>query len=155
MGSSPTPGTNPPEADGNPKSRIPTGVTVEYPQMLKAKIKGIDCSDVPEFRTWVPSSPSQVYLPITLSIGMEDSRGAEFFGIVIATSQGMQGKPERRNAKLLMVRSYVWSEIETILTSWVEGSTGVSWPQIVDELRKKFDWEYEGMGPPVLGDPVR
>ena len=81
---------------------------------------------------------------------MEDSPGAEYFGIVVATSQGMQGKPERRNVKLLVVRSYGWPEIETTLTSWVESAIGVSWSQIVDELRKKFDWEYEGMGPPVL-----
>jgi hypothetical protein len=123
--------------------------------MLKAQIKGIDCSDLPDFRTWIPSSPGEVYLPLTLSIGMEDSMASDLFSIVVATSQGMQGKPKRGNQKMLVVRSYAWPEVEITLKSWVEGATGLSWSQVVDELRKNFDWEFEGMGPRVLRDPTR
>jgi hypothetical protein len=123
--------------------------------MLKAKIQGIDCSDLPNFRTWVPGSPAEVYVPLTLYIGPSDSPGADLFSIVVATSQGMEGKPNRRKWKTMIVRDYKWSEIEATLISWVENASGVSWTQITDELRKKFDWEYEGMGPPVLRDLTR
>src|SRR5262245_18906306 len=101
--------------------------------MLKAKIHGIDSSDFTEFRTWVPSSPAEVFVPLTLSIGTNDSPGADLFSIVIATSQGMQGKSKQQYGKIMIVREYKWSEIEATLTSWVERATGVSWSQIVEE----------------------
>ena len=121
--------------------------------MVKAKIKDIDCSDKPDFRTWLPTSPAEVFIPLTLSIGTTDSPGADLFSIVIATSQGMQGKSKQQYRKIMVVQGYKWSEIEATLNSWVENATGVSWSQITDELRKRFAWEYEGMGPPVLRDP--
>lgn len=122
--------------------------------MLNAGIHGIECPDLSEFRTWVPNSPAEVFVPLMLYIGTDDSQGVDRFDIVIATSEAMQGKSRQEFSRILIVREYRWSETEATLISWVERVMGVSWAQIADDLRKRFYWEYEGMGSPYLRDPA-
>jgi hypothetical protein len=116
---------------------------------MKPEIKGIFSDDIhsPDREGWIPDDPKQIYIPLTLSIGKVGEAAADLFSIVVATPSAIQGRPERRGSKLLVVQEYDWPEIRATLQRWVAQCEGPSWEATVDCLRRRFDWEYEGMGP--------
>ena len=82
---------------------------------MKAEIKGYFCSDREDFETWRPSRNEEFYLGLELSIGEVGKEGADLFQVVIATPEAVQGGPERRRSKMLIVQKYSWEEVRTIL----------------------------------------
>ena len=117
---------------------------------MKPQIKDIFCPDVPDFdlEAWVPSDPKQIYILLELSIGQAWKTAADLFQIVIATPQAIQGRPQRRFCKLLVVQHYHWPEVRATLERWVAECEKPNWDATVDCLRAKFHWEFEGMRHP-------
>ena len=46
---------------------------------------------------------------------------------------------------LLVIEQYNWQKIETTLKQWVAEYDRPTWEEILECLRHRFDWEYEGM----------
>ena len=116
---------------------------------MRYEIKGIDSADAPDLEGWRPASLEDLYLGLTLSIGPVDQEAADLFQIVIASPQAIAGRPDRRRAKLLVVQEYDWPAIRRTLEAWVAECNADSLGRVIDRLRQKFHWEYEGMGPPA------
>ncbi|MBV9123127.1 MAG: hypothetical protein JO112_07210 [Planctomycetes bacterium] len=112
---------------------------------MKAEIKSISCSGRPDFKAWQPDRSEDVYLGLELSVGLAGGEGADLFQLVVATPQAIQGRPERRRCKLLVIEAYSWQKVETTLRQWVGECERATWMEIVDCLQHRFDWEYEGM----------
>ncbi len=130
---------------------------------MKVKIKSIDCANLSndEIPTWQPARVEDVYLGFTLSIGPCDEEGSEYFGIVVATPEAIKDRQQRpkwkastnrkrpikgwHDTKLLVIQGYNWQEIKEALERMVTDCDSPTWEQTVDCLRKRFNWEYEGM----------
>src|SRR4051812_39042021 len=72
--------------------------------VMKAMIKGISCTDVPSLAGWQPADPRDVYVPITLYIGTPEDDAADLFQVVVATPAAIQGRPQRRRSKSLVIQ---------------------------------------------------
>jgi hypothetical protein len=112
---------------------------------MRAKIQGFFCPDRRDFETWQPDHTEDVYLGLELSIGLAGREGADLFQLVITTPRAIQGRPERKRCKLLVVEQYSWPEVKATLEQWGRECDRPTWEEIVDCLRHRFDWEYEGM----------
>jgi hypothetical protein len=111
---------------------------------MKAVIHGYDCSDQADLEGWRPARAEEVYLPLHVYIGPEGSSASDLFQIVIATPQAIQGRPDRRNCKLLVVQQYDWVEVKGTIEQWVAECEALTWEDVVGSLRKRLHWEYEG-----------
>jgi len=109
------------------------------------EIKGCWSSDVDDLEAWTPSRPEDVYYPLFLDIGPVGDKGADQFQIVVCTPQAIQSRPERRQAKLLVLSDYNWQKVRATLEKWVNECDGLDWDDALKRLRPKMHWEYEGM----------
>lgn len=114
---------------------------------MKPEIKDVHCSDVVDLARWIPLSPADVFLPIELSIGPAGSAAADLFAIIVATPQAIHGRPERPKPKLLVIQRYDWQEVWATLERWVSECERPTWDRVLDCLRSRFNWEFEGCGP--------
>jgi hypothetical protein len=115
---------------------------------MKAVIRGICCADVPDLRSWQPPGPDRVAIPLELEIGPEDESGTDLFQVLIVTQQGLrwyrQTVADSLICPCLFVLRFDWRDVELRLNAIVDSCTGPDWPTIVDQLRRHFQWEYEG-----------
>ncbi|HEV3384561.1 MAG TPA: Imm8 family immunity protein [Gemmata sp.] len=130
---------------------------------MKVEIKSIDSADLADkdIPTWQPACVEDVYLEFTLSIGPCDEKGSDYFNIVVATPEAIKERQQRpkwkdttnrkrpikrrQHAKLLVIQEYNWQAIKEALERMVRECEGFTWEQTVSCLRKRFNWEYEGM----------
>ena len=113
--------------------------------IMKPEIKGITCADVQDWEAWQQADPQQIFLGLELSIGPIGEHRSDLFQIVVATPQSIDGRLDRRNSKLLIVQQYDGTEIRKTLDRWVSECEQPDWDATVNCLRRRFDWEYEGM----------
>ncbi len=83
----------------------------------------------------------------TLNIGIQGKEASDIFDVLISTPRA-QGRARRENniKQCFIVERFDRRTIENSVTQFVERITGMSWMDIVDQLREKINWEYEGMG---------
>ena len=112
---------------------------------MRGAVRGYFCSDRPDFETWRPERAEDVFLTLDFYIGCAGGEGTDIFSIVIATPQAIRGRPERRKGKLLVVQQYDWQTIKGTLEEWVAACERLTWEEVVDCLRQRFSWEFEGM----------
>lgn len=117
---------------------------------MQSEIKDIIYPVIPGFdpTKWRPDNPKQVYIPLELSIGEIGKEGTDLFQLVVATPEAIQGRPERRRDKLLVVQTYDWQEVRATLEQWVTECEKPSWEATVNCLRRRFEWEFDGMARP-------
>jgi hypothetical protein len=108
-------------------------------------IRSITSPDV-EFDVWTPSSLEDVHFPVEMEIGETGVEGADLFGVMVATPEGL-----RRYAKndvisergLLVLSEFSWEIVRKSLDRILEECADESWNESVLRLQRYFHWEYE------------
>jgi hypothetical protein len=114
---------------------------------MNIEIKNLTCWDQVDVDNWTPTSPKDVYLHIGIGVGIVGEEGEHYFSITVTTPQAIAGRPSLRDAKLLVVQTFNWSEVRAKLARIVASCERPTWDESVSCLRVQFDWEYEGMSP--------
>lgn len=121
------------------ESRIRNGHTLEE---ICAGAKVPDANTILE--QWIPANPRSVALKLCLDIGWDDGPGSDYFYVYVVTNDLRPHLPRRSNA-WIFVDVFEWRSVLAslldILRKCERGTSEDSWR----ELRKRFDWEYEGM----------
>lgn len=93
---------------------------------------------------WEPANPRSVALAMCLTIGWDDDVGADDFRVYVVTSDLRSSLPRRSNA-WVYVDVFKWHDVLASLLNILVKCERGTWDDSVRELRRCFDWEYEGM----------
>jgi hypothetical protein len=121
------------------ESRIREGYTQEE---IDAGTKMLDSVELLE--QWKPANPRSVALAMCLAIGWDDDVGADYFRVYVVTNDLRSHLPRRSNA-WVYVDVFKWHDVLTSLLNILGKCERGTWDDSVRELRRRFDWEYEGM----------
>jgi hypothetical protein len=99
-----------------------------------------------EFDVWSPNSLEDAYFPVEVEIGEVGVEGADLFGLMVATPEGL-----RRYAKkevisergLLVLSEFSWEIVHKALDRILRECAGDTWNESVLRLQRYFRWEYE------------
>ncbi len=85
----------------------------------------------------------------TLDIGPEGEQGTNTFQAYVATPTASHKAIGNGELSLggFVVESFDPDSIRQVLKSYVASIEGADWTTIVDQLRRRLLWEYEGMNP--------
>ena len=121
------------------ESRIREGYTREE---IDAGVTMLDSVELLE--QWEPSNPRSVALAMCLAIGWDDDTGTNDFRVHVVTNDLRSHLP-RRSAAWVYVDVFEWQSVLASLLDVMRKCERATWDDSVQELRKCFDWEYEGM----------
>lgn len=121
------------------ESRIREGYTQEE---IDAGVKMLDSVELLE--QWEPSNPRSVALAMCLAIGWDDAIRADDFRVYIVTNDLRSHMP-RRSTAWVCVDVFEWQSVLASLLNILRKCEHATWDDSLLELRKRFDWEYEGM----------
>lgn len=93
---------------------------------------------------WKPVNPRSVALGICLAIGWDDDVGADDFNLYVATND-LRPQYHRRSNAWVFVDVFEWHGVLVSLLNILRKCERATWDDSLQELRKRFDWEYEGM----------
>ncbi|WP_256753798.1 Imm8 family immunity protein [Mesorhizobium sp. Mes31] len=122
------------------ESRIREGYTQEE---RDSGVKMLDSVELLE--QWEPSNPRSVALAMCLAIGWDDDIGTDDFRVYVVTKDLRSHLPLRSTA-WVFVDVFEWQSVLASLLNILRKCEHATWDDSVQELRKRFDWEYEGMG---------
>lgn len=119
---------------------------------MKAELRSILPNDTLDWNAFVASprqQPSDGFGWFTLDIGPEGHQGTNMFQVLISTpSAASQARsPGERQFRGFIVDLFEPEIIRSTLQSYVSSVSGQDWTEIVEQLRKRMEWEYEGMHP--------
>jgi hypothetical protein len=84
----------------------------------------------------------------TLSIGPEGDPGTDLFQVLVSTpAAASRARGDAKQFHGIIVESFEPTVIAQALREHVASVNGLSWQELVDQLRRKMHWESEGMGP--------
>jgi hypothetical protein len=122
-----------------PESLIREGVTE---QEVRSGMKVPDSEKLLE--QWQPINPKSFALGLTLAIGWDDEIGSDYFDVyVIANQIGDQINLDGR--AVIFVEDFDWPGLKKSLLNILSKCERKTWKESVRELRKRFEWEYDGM----------
>lgn len=99
---------------------------------------------------WEPDN-NEVYYWLPMHIGFTGEDAADIYSIAVATPEGlMKIKNEQTNRldrlyKMILLDTYSWEAVTKIIEKKLAEITDSGPMYISDELRRIFNWEYEGM----------
>ena len=115
---------------------------------MKLVIRSAGTWDHPNIRTWDPADPRVFAEELRVDIGPRGGKDADSFTIRVATPAGLDALEERdgilANRPLLVMRQYDFENLWRWLETTVEACTADTWPASVENLRRYFNWEYDG-----------
>ena len=121
------------------ESRICEGYTRDE---IDAGANVLDTGELLE--EWAPKNPRSVALALCLSIGWDDDNGTDDFFVYVVTNDLRARLPRLSNA-WLYVDVFNWRDILMSLFKILKKCERGTWNDSVEQLRRRFDWEYEGM----------
>lgn len=122
------------------ESRIRDGYTQRE---IDAGVRMLDCIEVIE--QWQPVNPRSVALRMCLHIGWRDDPGTDHFHLYLVTNDLRSHIYSNRIASFIFVDEFVWPKVLASFLNTIRMCDRTTWEASVEELRKRFDWEYEGM----------
>jgi hypothetical protein len=120
------------------QSQISMGYTLEE---IRSGVKTLTALETLE--QWQPVNPRSVALSLCLHIGWEDNIGSDYFYLSVVTDDLRPHFP-RSKAKVY-VHTFDWDSLLLSILKIIKKCERDTWDASVDELRKRFAWEYEGM----------
>ncbi|WP_197491097.1 Imm8 family immunity protein [Planctomyces sp. SH-PL62] len=117
---------------------------------MRAELKGIQPNDFLDWDAFVSADrtqPQDGHGCFTLDIGPEAEPGSEMFQANVSTPSMASHARARgeRTFRGFIVESFEPESIDRVLRNYVSSVTGPNWEAIVQQLRHRLDWEYEGM----------
>ena len=116
---------------------------------MKPQLKACDCVDHDPIESWSPATPTEVDYWLCLHIGPEESEGADLFYVNILSESAAQALSEEEFArtKKIVVEPYSWPAVIAALEQILRFVEGADWATIAEQLRTKFDWEFDNYRP--------
>ncbi|MFT5430971.1 MAG: hypothetical protein ACI9OJ_001650 [Myxococcota bacterium] len=116
---------------------------------MKLVIHNVWTWDCGNLRIWEPADPSIIATTVNVDIGAKGRSGKDTFQLRIATPEGLM-KIESRDGivairPLLVLERYYFNDVWRWLQATVAKCEADSWLDCVANLRRWFDWEYDGM----------
>ena len=107
-------------------------------------IHGFFCVDHDPIEEWQPEDPSDVDVRVDVYIGPDENPSGMYFTAHITTSKILR-TGMYKNYLGPEIEEYSWAGAKNWIESYVAGCAAYSWEQVIDNLRKRLYWEYEGM----------
>ena len=123
------------------------------PNVLRAKIKSIEITEVPDLNpeSYLPDDCEDFQCTFGLSIGPSDAESAELFYLTVCTPKRLAKTCERDGLVWgrhhLIVPHYDLKTITQTLVKFVEGCSGDSWPDVALKVSRLASWEFEDFDP--------
>ncbi|MBC7150858.1 MAG: hypothetical protein H5U22_15840 [Rhizobium sp.] len=122
--------------DNVAESRLREGYSQEE---IKAGVEMLDSVDI--LQQWKPVNPRSVALTLSLTIGWDDTVGADDFSVHFVTNDLRSHLP-RRSGTWLFVDVFDWRDVLSSILDILRKCERSTWDESLVELRKRFDWEY-------------
>lgn len=105
-----------------------------------------ECANI---RVWAPPDPELIATTINIDIGAKGRRGKDTFQLRLATPKGLAAIEARDGIiairPLLVIERYDFHVVWGWLQETVAKCEAAGWTDCVANLRRWFDWEYDGM----------
>jgi hypothetical protein len=113
---------------------------------MQADVRRIEANDIPD---WPNLSPADVTCELrwfTVTIGSTGDPGADLFQVAVATPLGVKQRRTKDKFVGLVIDRFEPLLVERAIREFVASTQALKWEGIVDLLRTKMRWEYEGLG---------
>lgn len=122
-----------------PESLISEGCTIEE---IRSGMKIPDSEKILE--QWQPTNPRSFALALTLVIGWDEDIGSDYFEVYVIANQ-IRDQINLNRRAVIFVEEFDWPSLKQSLLNILDKCEGKTWKQSVRALRKRFEWEYDGM----------
>lgn len=112
---------------------------------MQADVRTIEADDIAEWPEWLPVDAACEYRWFTVTIGPSGDPGADLFQVAVATPLGLKDRRTKGKFVGLVVDRFEPSIVESAIRDFVAQSQALTWQGIVELLRVKMRWEYEGL----------
>jgi hypothetical protein len=120
--------------------------------LMRAELRDIDPNDYAGWEAFAaadrPEEPWDAFGWFTLSLAPEGDRGTNYFQVLVTTPAAVSraAGPGGR-FRGIIVETFEPEVIAQTLRDHVASVQGLTWQELIDQLRQTMHWEYEGMGP--------
>lgn len=109
------------------------------------KARASSLTDYQHFlRSWQPGDPRQVALLLGLQIGWDDEESSDLFYLSVITDE-LRPQFSRRAEATIFVAVFEWEKVLVSILKIIRKCERRTWDESCNELRKRFEWEYEGI----------
>ncbi|HDS1091113.1 TPA: Imm8 family immunity protein [Stenotrophomonas maltophilia] len=110
---------------------------------MRARLNGI-FNDFVDLRAWVPDG-GDFSIDVRVNVGMVDVSGGDDFDLNICTAGWLsRNSPSALWGRgILVVREFEFSEIESVISSYVDSCEAENWAGIVAKLSRVMRWEFD------------
>jgi hypothetical protein len=120
------------------ESRINSGYTIEE---IKSGVTML--TPLETLEQWQPVNPRSVALSLCLYIGWDDDIGSDYFYLSVVTDDLRPHFP--RSSAQVYVHTFDWDSLLLSILKIIKKCERDTWEASVNELRRRFNWEFEGM----------
>ncbi|MER8553071.1 Imm8 family immunity protein [Mesorhizobium sp. M0220] len=93
---------------------------------------------------WRPTDPKSFALALTLAIGWDEDIGSDYFEVYVIANQ-IRDQINLNRRAVIFVEEFDWPSLKQSLLNILDKCEGTTWKESVRALRKRFEWEYDGM----------
>jgi len=111
---------------------------------MQAEVRAIEANDLPGWPRWSPAGPADEFQWFTVTIGPPGESGADTFQVPVATPIGLRERRRKGQFVGLVVDRFEPEAVERAIREFVAGCRAPSWEGVVELLRARMHWEYEG-----------
>jgi hypothetical protein len=116
--------------------------------MMKiAQVRQIYSLEVPNLEAYIPEVPEIFYVPLRLIVGPRGEEGEESFDVGVCSPGWLSRVCEKDGFAVgrhfLIVNSFDWPLIKSVLTKLIERCHGNSWTEIAEKVGRIGYWEME------------
>jgi hypothetical protein len=112
---------------------------------MEADLRAIEANDIPDWPNWSAADASNALQWFTLTIGPPGDVGADLFQVVVATPTAIRQRREKGRFVGLVVDRFEPKLVETAIREFVASCKALTWSGVLDLLRTRMQWEYEGL----------
>jgi hypothetical protein len=112
---------------------------------MQAEVRGIEANDIADWPHWPPADVSCELEWFTVTIGPPGESGADLFQVAVATPRGLKDRRTKGKFVGLVVNRFDPPLVEQAIREFVACSHALTWQGVVDLLRAKMRWEFEGL----------
>ena len=114
---------------------------------MKAHLKGIYSTDIPDLSKYVPENNDEFGFPLRLMVGPNTEDGFESFDIMLCTPQWLADQNGQHEVIIgrhyLIVFEYNYERIINRINKFLLQCTGDTWQEVAEKVARLGRWEFE------------
>ncbi len=115
---------------------------------MRPVLANLGSYDHPNLRSFTPEDPAEVAFHMFLDVGRKGQKGTTQFTLFVGTPKGLLAlRNEDSNiikfGKVLIVERYDFDQLQHWAEAKIRACEGSTWEEILDKIRRQFDWEHE------------